>query len=373
VIRIKDLHADFDSFKLEDIDLHVLEGEHFVLLGPSGAGKTLLTEAILGLRRHSKGDILLGGQAVRGSPVDGVSVSYVPQDLAIFPHMDVRDNITFGARVRRMEPASMRRKLAELAALLGITDLLERTSTDTLSMGERQRVALARALIVEPRILFLDEPFSSLDYYITRQLIEKLQEIKSTLSVTIFQVTHDHEEAFMLGDRIAVMFEGKIAQVGQTWELQRRPASLEVARFLLAQNIFDGEVAEVDQEAGTIRTRVDDVCLVSPAIDELSRGQKVSAVIRPEEVHIIRPDRPLGAKVRENLFDGRIEKRVPTPGGYVLTTRIEGLRTPVEIRLSNCAFDDLDLTTKSRVRVSLKAEALWLIPRQSGDGESPAH
>jgi len=363
MIRIRGLFANFDSFRLEDIHLQVVEGEHFVLLGPSGAGKTLLTETALGLRRHSKGEILLGGQTVRGGPADGVSVSYLPQDLAIFPHMGIRDNITFGARVRRMEPASMRRKLAELAALLNITDLLDRPSTDTLSMGEKQRVALARALIVEPRILFLDEPFSSLDFYIRRQLIENLQEIKSTLSVTIFQVTHDHEEAFMLGDRIAVMFEGRIAQVGQPWELQRRPVSLEVARFLLAQNIFEGEVVEVDQEAGTMRTRVDGVCLVSPAVDQLSCGQKVSAVIRPEEVHIIRPDRPLGAKVRENLFDGRIDKRIPTPGGYVLTTRIEGLRTPVEIRLSNCAFDDLDLTSKSRVRVSLKADALWFIPR----------
>lgn len=363
MIRIEDLSADFDSFRLDDIHLHVLEGEHFVLLGPSGAGKTLLTEIVLGLRRHSNGEIVVGGESVRGRPVDGVSISYVPQDLAIFPHMGVRDNIIFGARVRRMEPASMRRKLAELAALLDITDLLERPSTDTLSMGERQRVALARALIVEPRVLFLDEPFSSLDFYIRRQLIEKLQEIKGTLSVTIFQVTHDHEEAFMLGDRIAVMFEGKIAQVGQPWELQRRPVSLEVARFLLAQNIFEGEVVEVDQKAGVMRTRVDGVCLVSPVVDQIWRGQAVSAVIRPEEVHIIRPDRPLGAKVQENLFDGRIEKRIPTPGGYVLTARIEGLGTPVEIRLSNCAFDDLDLASKSRVQVSLKAEALWLIPR----------
>ncbi len=363
MIRIQELSADFDSFRLEDIDLHVFEGEHFVLLGPSGAGKTLLTETVLGLRRQSKGKILLDDRTVRGGPVDGVSVSYVPQDLAIFPHMSIKGNITFGARVRRMDPASMATKLEELADLLDITDLLDRSSTDTLSMGERQRVALARALIVEPRILFLDEPFSSLDFYIRRQLIEKLQEIKSTLSVTIFHVTHDHEEAFMLGDRIAVMFEGRIAQVGPPVELQRRPVSLEVARFLLAQNIFEGQVVEVDREAGTMTTRVDEVSLVSEAADHLSCGQNVSAVIRPEEVHIIRPDRPLGAKVRDNLFEGRIEKRTPTPGGYVLTTRVQGLETPVEIRLSNCAFDDLDLTSKSRVRVSLKAEALWFIAR----------
>jgi len=181
--------------------------------------------------------------------------------------------------------------------------------------------------------------------------------------VTIFQVTHDHEEAFMLGDCIAVIFEGRIAQVGPPWELERRPVSLEVARFLLAQNIFEGEVVEIDQAADRMRTRVDELCLVSPAVDQLCCGQRVSAVIRPEEVHIIRPDRPLGPKVRENLFDGRIEKRIPTPGGYVLTARIEGLKTPVEIHLSNCAFDDLGLGSRSRVQVSLKAESLWFIPR----------
>jgi len=363
VIRIRGLFANFGSFRLEDIHLQVAEGEHFVLVGPSGAGKTLLIEVVLGLRPHGGGEVLLGGQPVRGRPVDGVSVSYVPQDLALFPHMGVRENITFGARVRRIERASTERKLAELAALLDITDLLDRQSIDTLSMGEAQRVALARALIVEPRILFLDEPFSSLDSYIRRQLIEKLQEIKRTLSVSIFQVTHDHEEAFMLGDRIAVMFEGRIAQVAPPQELQRRPATLEVARFLLARNILEGEVAEIDHKAGRMRTRVDELCLVSEAVDHFSPGQKVSAVIRPEEVHIIRPDRLLGPKVRENLFDGRIERRVPTPGGYVLTARIEGLKTPVEIHLSNCAFDDLNLARRSRVRISLKAESLHFIPR----------
>lgn len=363
MIRISGLFANFGSFRLEDVDLQVTEGEHFVLVGPSGAGKTLLTEVILGLRPHARGEILLDGQLVRGHPIDGVSVSYVPQDLALFPHMSVRENITFGARVRRVERASTERKLAELAALLDITDLLERHSIVTLSMGETQRVALARALIVEPRILFLDEPFSSLDFYIRRQLIEKLQEIKTTLSVTIFQVTHDHEEAFMLGDRIAVMFGGGIVQVGPPQELQRRPVSLEVARFLLARNILEGEVAEIDHKAGKMRTQVDGVCLVSPAFDQLHCGQKVFAVIRPEEIHIIRPDRPLGPKVRENLFDGRIERRVPTPGGYVLTARVEGLKTRVEIHLSNCAFDDLNLGQRSRVQISLKAESLYFIPR----------
>jgi len=363
VIEVRGLCARFDSFRLENVDLDVAEGEHFVLVGPSGAGKTLLTEAVLGLRRHSGGEVVVGGRVVRGEPIDSVPVSYVPQDLAVFPHLSVRDNVTFGARARGMDPHLARCKLEELSSLLNIGHLLDRRSPSTLSMGERQRVALARALFIEPRVLFLDEPFSSLDYYIKRQLIEKLREIKETLSVTVFQVTHDHEEAFMLADRIGVMFEGRIAQVGTPSELQRRPATLGVARFLLAQNIFDGEVVEVDPGSDRVKTRVGDLLFTSTAVNGLSRGQKVSVVIRPEEVHVIRPDRPLGPKVQENLFTAHIDSRIPIPGAYILVTHIEGLAGPVEIHLSSCAFDDLGLESRSTVPVSLKAESLWFISR----------
>jgi ABC-type Fe3+/spermidine/putrescine transport system ATPase subunit len=363
MIRIRGVCARYESFRLEDIDLDVAEGEHFVLLGPSGAGKTLLTETVLGLRRHSRGEVTVAGQPVRGEPIDSVPVSYVPQDLAVFPHLSVRDNITFGARARRMDGQRAGRKLEELSELLNIGYILDRRSPSTLSIGEKQRVALARALFIEPRVLFLDEPFSSLDYYIKRQLIEKLREIRDTLSVTVFQVTHDHEEAFMLADRLAVMFEGRIAQVGTPSGLQRRPATLEVARFLLAQNIFEGEVVEADPGSGRVKTRVGELLLTSTSVDGLACGEKVSVVIRPEEVHVIRPDRPLGPKVQENLFAAEIYRRIPTAAGYILVTHIEGLSGPVEIHLSSCAFDDLGLEGRSTVPVSLKAESLWFIPR----------
>lgn len=348
---------------MENVNLDVQEGEHFVLLGPSGAGKTLLVEAILGLRQYSQGEAVVAGQVVRGEPVDAVAVSYVPQDLAVFPHLSVRDNITFGGRARGIDGRRANRKLEELSTLLNITGILDRKAPSTLSIGERQRVALARALFIEPRILFLDEPFSSLDYYIKRQLIEKLREIKDTLNVTIFQVTHDHEEAFMLADRIGVMFEGRIAQVGTPLELQARPATLEVARFLLAQNIFDGEVVEVDPEIGRAKTRVGELVFTSTAVNGLSCGRDVSVVIRPEEIHVIRPDRPLGPKVQDNLFTAHIDSRIPIPAGYILVTHIDGLGGPVEIHLSSCAFDDLGLESRSTIPVSLKAESLWLIPR----------
>jgi ABC-type Fe3+/spermidine/putrescine transport system ATPase subunit len=363
LISISGVRASFGSFRLENVSLDVREGEHFVLLGPSGAGKTLLVETVLGLRRYCEGQVVVAGRVVRGEPVDSVPISYVPQDLAVFPHLSVRDNITFGGRARGMDRRRTSKKVEELSGLLNIASILDRRAPSTLSIGEKQRVALARALFIEPRVLFLDEPFSSLDYYIKRQLIEKLREIKDTLSVTVFQVTHDHEEAFMLADRIGVMFEGRIVQVGTPLELQRRPATLEVARFLLAQNIFDGEVVEADLGSDRAKTRVGELLFTSTASNGLSRGQKVSVVIRPEEIHVIRPDRPLGPKVQENLFTAHIESRIPIPAGYILVTHIEGLGGPVEIHLSSCAFDDLGLESRSTVPVSLKAESLWLIPR----------
>ena len=363
MISVSGVRASFGSFTLDNMNLNVREGEHFVLLGPSGAGKTLLVETVLGLRRYSAGKVVVAGRVVRGEPVDSVPISYVPQDLALFPHLSVRDNITFGGRARGMDKQRASEKLEELSDLLNIANILDRRGPSTLSIGEKQRVALARALFIEPRILFLDEPFSSLDYYIKRQLIEKLREIKDNLHVTVFQVTHDHEEAFMLADRIAVMFDGRIAQAGSPSELQARPATLEVARFLLAQNIFEGEVVEVDSGSGRARTRVGELLLSSTAVNGLSRGQRVSVVIRPEEIHVIRPDRPLGPKVQDNLLTAYIDSRIPTPAGYILVTHIDGLGGPVEIRLSSCAFGDLDLESKSTVPVSLKAESLWLIPR----------
>ena len=363
MIKTRGVCARFDSFRLEDIELDVGEGEHFVLVGPSGAGKTLLMEIVLGLRRYSEGEVVVAGRLVQGEPIDSVPISYVPQDLAVFPHLSVRDNITFGGRARGVDQQWASRKLEELSALLNIGHILDRRSPSTLSIGEKQRVALARALFIEPRVLFLDEPFSSIDYYIKRQLIQKLREIKDALGVTVFQVTHDHQEAFMLADRIAVMFEGRIAQAGSPCELQREPGTLEVARFLLAQNIFEGEVVEVDPRSDRVKTRVGELLFTSTAANGLSCGQKVSVVIRPEEVHIIRPDRPLGPKVQDNLFAAHIDTRIPTPGGYILVTHIDGLGRPVEIHLSSCAFDDLALEDRSTVPVSLKAESLWLIPR----------
>ena len=363
MIQVFNLRARFGSFEIKDLSFSIGEGEHFALLGPSGAGKSLLTEIILGLRRYQSGEIQVGGEYVSGKPANRVIVSYVPQDVALFPHLGVLDNILFGARVRRIKSEVVRQRLKKISGILKIDPILKRGEIGTLSIGEMQRVALARALIIGPRVLFLDEPFSSLDYHIKRQLIEELKKLRRAFNITIFHVTHDHEEVFMLADRIGLIFSGRLAQIGSPIELQRRPASLEVAKFLMARNIFEGRIVEIDPLAHRAIVNLGNLELVSTAFDKVNNGQDVFAVIRPEEVHIIRPNRPLGPKVRENLFQAGIKGRTPQPGGYLLSASLDGLNRPIEISVSNCAYHDLKLDVLDLVRVCLKSDSLWLIPK----------
>ncbi|NOZ22511.1 MAG: ABC transporter ATP-binding protein [Planctomycetes bacterium] len=360
MIEIKDLCGRFGTFELKHISLEVAPAEHFVLLGPSGSGKTVLTETIVGLRPCTAERLAVAGCRVGDVASKDLSVSYVPQDLAIFPHLDVRKNICFGAVARRLAKKTLEGRLKSLTHLLEIGGLIDRRSVADLSMGERQRVALARALIVAPKVLFLDEPFSALDHHIKRQLIEKLQEIKSNLDVTIFHVTHDHEEAFMLADRIAVMFNGRIAQVGSPSDVQDTPRTHEVARFLMARNMFEGVVSEANN--GLAAVKVGTTTLVSRCGVGRAVGDKTIVVIRPEEVHIIRPDRPLGPKVRENIFAATVKKTIPVPGAHLVSLDIAGFTRPIETSLPNCAFEDLKLSAGKRVRASLKSESLWLMP-----------
>ena len=240
MIDVQGLVAHYGSFSLRNIDLRIETGQCFVLLGPSGAGKTLFLETVLGIQPPDSGRILLDGCDISGTPPEARGFSYLPQDLALFPHLSVRRNIEFGLRIRHTPRATVQERVARTARLLAIEPLLDRPSLRGLSGGEKQRVALARALIVEPRVLFLDEPFSSLDPAIRRQLHVEFAEVRQRLGLTAVLVTHDHEEAAALADRLAVLINGEIQQSGPPAEVFDRPANLATARFLVLENLFEG-------------------------------------------------------------------------------------------------------------------------------------
>lgn len=244
MIRIESLSASFGQFRLEDICLEVPAASSTAILGPSGSGKTLLLETLIGLRRPSHGRVLIDGQDVTRWPPERRGISYLPQDVALFPHLSVRDNILFGAAVRGQGGVG-EQDLGRLAELLDIQHLLPRRNVRSLSGGEAQRVALARALLIRPRILVSDESFSSLDAPLRRQLQHDFRRLQRDLQLTVLHVTHDQEEAFLLADQVAVLMQGRVVQVAGTSELYARPNSIRVARFLGISNIWPVVAAQV--------------------------------------------------------------------------------------------------------------------------------
>ena len=251
MLRIEDVTVSFDGRKaLDGASLDVSSGEVVTVLGPSGSGKTTLLRVVAGLQPPAHGRVLLDGEDLSGVPPHRRGIGLVFQDHALFPHRDVAGNVSFGLRMRGDRPAVIAARTAELLDLIGLTGF-ERRSVGTLSGGEQQRVALARALAPEPRLLLLDEPLGSLDRRLRDRLLEDLARLFDELSLTAVYVTHDQTEAFTLGDRVAVMREGRVVQAATPDEVWVRPADEDVARFLGLANVRDGRITR--PEAVTVR------------------------------------------------------------------------------------------------------------------------
>ncbi len=286
LIQVRGVSITLGEFAVRDACLAVEAGEYFVLLGPTGAGKTVLLECIAGLHRPHQGEILVAGRRVNEVPPEQRGLGYLPQDYALFPHLDVAQNIGFGMRLRRKTRAEISRRVQELAELLGITHLLARSPVH-LSGGEKQRAALARALAIEPQVLLLDEPLSALDEQTREALCVELRRVHAQLRTTTVHVSHNFEETLAVADRIGVIHQGRIQQVGTPEEVFHRPASEFVARFVRSENILRGRAQ-----------RGADGVLVSVGLVNLKAADgpegDVFLTVRPEDVEVTTPmpDRP---------------------------------------------------------------------------------
>ncbi len=238
MIRIQNLTIDLPSFSLQNIDLTVEEGQFFALLGPTGAGKTVLLESIAGLIRSTSGRIHIHGRDVTRRPPEKRGVGIVYQDSALFPHLNVRDNIDFGTRYRKLDVRLVRQRFESLVDSLGLEPLLDR-SVRHLSGGERQRVALARALAAAPKVLLLDEPLSALDPNFREEIGEILKRMHQETGVTVLMVTHDFSEARYLARQMAIINQGRLAQSGDVEEIFHHPSTRFVARFVGMGNLFE--------------------------------------------------------------------------------------------------------------------------------------
>ena len=255
VVAIKDLSLQFDSFGLQEVNLELKKGEYKVLLGPTGGGKTVLLETILGLHRQQSGEIQVNGIVIDDFLPEERNIGYVPQDYSLFPNMTVEENISFGPHLRGIEEAQILATVKELTTLMGIEHLRKRYIVN-LSGGEKQRVAMARALAVEPEVLILDEPLSALDEGRRSELAAELKRIQRSVNGTFLHVCHNLDEAAQVADTVAVINQGQIIQDGTIWEVLYKPATAFIAKFTGTQNVFPATLVkgcetQVELEDGT--------------------------------------------------------------------------------------------------------------------------
>lgn len=237
---------EVSNFALRGVNLEVRDGELMVILGPNGVGKTTLLNVIAGLVEY-EGSVLFDGVPIDDVPPRERGIGYVPQSLALFTHMTVWDNVAYGLKIRGLPEDEVRRRVKEVLNLLGIEHLKDRYPK-RLSGGEQQRVALARALVMEPKVFLLDEPFNNLDAPLRRGLRSELRSLQSRMGITTLFVTHDVSEAEVLGDRVAVMMEGRVIQAGSFEHVFFNPASSEVADLLGSHNVFECDEFQVVSE-----------------------------------------------------------------------------------------------------------------------------
>jgi thiamine transport system ATP-binding protein len=300
---------------VEGVDLVVGAGETVAMLGPSGCGKSTLLRAIAGLEPLASGRISWDGRDLAGVPAHRRRFGLMFQEYALFPHRDVRGNVDFGLRMAGVDRAERGRRVDEVLDLVGLTALRERRVAG-LSGGEQQRVALARALAVEPRLLMLDEPLGALDRPWRDRLLREIRALLDRTQLPALYVTHDHEEAFALADRIAVMRAGRVVQAGAPAEVWQRPADAWAAAFLGFGPVVDGEAVE-----GGVATPWGVLPVATGA-----RGA-VQVVLRPDAVRLD-PDGPIRGCVTQSVFGGdRTELTVET-GGPPLRVRVAGRDAP---------------------------------------------
>ncbi len=238
MIEIKELSIDLGEFHLKDINLSIHDREYFVVLGPTGAGKTILLECIAGLQRSKKGEIWVDKREITRFTPEERKMGYVPQDYVLFPFLKVADNIAFGLKQAKYPKTEVQERVRNLSELTGIVHLLNR-NTHSLSGGEKQRVALARALALSPKILLLDEPLGALDLQTAKYLRLELRQIHNELGVTTIHITHDQTEAEEIADRIGILNMGRLEQVGEPDEVFFYPETKSVTDFIGSPNILE--------------------------------------------------------------------------------------------------------------------------------------
>lgn len=298
LIELKNVTKSFgENTVLDNFDLTINENEFLTLLGPSGCGKTTLLRIIAGFEFADEGDVYFGGYRVNNVPAYQRNINTVFQKYALFPHMDVYDNIAFGLKIKKMDKATIDEKVKSMLELVSLSGF-EKRSISSLSGGQQQRVAIARALVNEPKVLLLDEPLGALDLKLRQEMQSELKKIQKKLGITFIFVTHDQEEALSMSDTIVVLNKGVIQQIGTPVDIYNEPENAFVANFIGESNILDG-IMHDDFDVEFCGKRFE-------CVDKgFGKDEKVDVVIRPEDIIMVPAEEGmLKGKVKSSVFKG---------------------------------------------------------------------
>lgn len=322
MVKLNNVVKSFgDNVVVKNIDMDIEKGEFLTLLGPSGCGKTTTLRMIAGFEETTDGEVIIDGKEVSSVPPHKRDVNTVFQSYALFPHMTVAENVAFGLKMKKVPKSEIMSRVMEALQLVQLDSFAKR-KPEQLSGGQKQRVAIARALVNSPKVLLLDEPLGALDLKLRKQMQVELKHLQQKLGITFIYVTHDQEEALTMSDRIAVMNNGIIEQLGKPDEIYERPASRFVADFIGETNLFEGSVTELDQTYAYMNLAGQRVPIRPERT--LSVNESVSMAIRPERIRLHKEAVPgsfaLPGKVVEHIYVGSVIKTVVSlPEGTQVT------------------------------------------------------
>lgn len=342
MIEIRHLSGRLGEFHLKDNNFTVQDGEYLVILGPTGAGKTVLIEYIVGIHKPDKGRIIVDGEDITPLYTEERNIAYVPQDYALFPNMNVKKNIAYGLKARGLPNEEINETVANIISMLGL-DYIRHRMPLNLSGGEKQRVALGRALATRPRLVLLDEPLSALDENLRSDMARGLRRLQRSINGTFLHVSHNFEESSDVADRIAIMNQGEIVQLGTLDQIKSAPRNEFVARFLKSQNIFpacvDGSVLRAEG-------------LTFLASNNHLEGD-VTAVVRPEHIEIIGN----GACGPDNVYKGRVRDRFSKP-------HFTEIHVDIGLFLTIYTTEDKGLRRGDRISIRIPPEKFIVMDRE---------
>ena len=343
IVSLRDIVVEFDGQRILDgLNLDIHDKEFVTLLGSSGCGKTTTLRLIAGFLEPNAGQVLLKGQDITGVPPYKRPVNTVFQKYALFPHLNVFENVAFGLRLKKMDEETIRRKVRDMLEVVGLKGF-ERRSIGQMSGGQQQRVAIARSLVNQPRVLLLDEPLGALDLKLRKEMQLELKRLQREMNITFVYVTHDQEEALTMSDTVVVMSGGKIQQIGSPQDIYNEPKNAFVARFIGDSNIVDGVMLKdfLVNFGGYDFTCVD---------RGFKPNEPVQVVIRPEDVQIVPPSvGMLTGLVREVIFKGvHFEMHVDVEG-YEWIIHSTQASQPGELIGMNIGPDEIHIMKRSEV------------------------